>query len=103
MHVLNLIRWKLQAGPRWDGPAPSDVENELRRHGRYTAAPSAAERERIEIIAWDDWVQAEIWPAARQGYAEPCEHAHHSNNLALLQEVLLAERAGKRKRSDTAI
>jgi hypothetical protein len=71
-HILNLIRWKLWAGPRCDSQG----------------------REQIEKAVWEDWTRHNIWPVAQQGYADPGGHTRWINM------DLAAQRATQREREE---
>jgi hypothetical protein len=65
-HVLNIIRWKLSAGPRCDSPSREQINE--------------------DEAAWQHWVRHGIWPEARQGYAVRTRHVRPDNiDVAALQ------------------
>jgi hypothetical protein len=68
-HVVNLIQWKVRAGPRL-GVSDEERAKLMRRDGWAPNIPSAIELKRGEQLALEEWIRDGIWPAKRQGYAQ---------------------------------
>jgi hypothetical protein len=99
-HVLNIIHWKLRAGPRCDGQALVILQDESRKRSRHVGVPkNAIEQEQAE--AWRDWAQSGVWPAVSQGWAvhDPGPMRWPKMDAAVLQEAQgkLEERCNRRR------
>jgi hypothetical protein len=103
-YVLNIIRWKMHAGPQGSEPPPDTVQIATRNRDP-TVRPGAIEWRQVEQAAWDDWVQdagvpdedhpepGGIWPETWQGYAHPGSRLRRLN----MDCLVLREAEGRRK------
>jgi hypothetical protein len=69
-HILNIIRWKIAAGPRRE-ISPEQRAEIILREGSDPGIPSAVELKRGQALAWDQWNLDGIWPEVERGFAVP--------------------------------